>query len=324
MGSCVFGPVPSRRLGRSLGVDLVPFKTCTFDCIYCQLGPTPRPTLERRVFVPVATVLADVRAALASEPDVVTLSGSGEPTLHAEVGEVIAGLKAMTERPVVVLTNGSLLGDPAVRAALREADIVCPSLDAHDEASFRRVNRPHPGLDFARLLEGLRAFRREFAGKLWLEVMLLAGLTATEEAAGRLAESARSVELDRIQLNTATRPPADPAARPADRETLERLAPRFGPKAEVIAARGPSTETPAHAARCEDVLAMLRRRPCTINDVASGLSIHRNEAVKYVDALLSEGRLRAERTGGEVYYRAVPGAAGRHNSVDAGGALPIV
>ena len=150
--SCVFGPVPSRRLGRSLGVDVVPFKTCTYDCIYCQLGRTTCKTVERKAWVPLEDVLDEVKEKLSTRPDYITLSGSGEPTLFSPLGDLIVGIKSMTGIPVALLTNGSLLWQADVREAIRDVDLLIPSLDAGDEAMFRRVNRPHGGLSFEQML----------------------------------------------------------------------------------------------------------------------------------------------------------------------------
>lgn len=182
--SVVYGPVPSRRLGWSLGVDLVPYKTCTYDCVYCQLGRTTRQTLERGEYVPTSQILEGVERALASleehrgrRPDWIGLAGSGEPTLHSHLGEVVAAIKARTNVPVAVLTNGSLLWSRSVRQELAEADLVLPSLDAGDEALFHYVNRPHPDLDFDQVVQGLVDFRREFRRPIWLEVFLLGGVT---------------------------------------------------------------------------------------------------------------------------------------------------
>ena len=210
----VFGPVPSRRLGRSLGVDLVPFKSCSFDCVYCQVGRTTDKTLERREFVPLDDVLAEVERKLAGDvfPDYITMSGSGEPTLYSRLGELIRGIKARAEVPVAVLTNGSLLSDPAVREELLAADLVVPSLDAGGEALYRRVNRPHIDATYEKLVEGLIAFREAYENALWLEVFLLGSITDDEARA--LAETASRVNPDRIQLNTVARPPAE-AGRPS-------------------------------------------------------------------------------------------------------------
>ena len=176
----IYGPVPSRRLGRSLGVDLVPYKTCTYDCIYCQLGRTTNKTTERREWVPTNEVLAQLKDRLSSRPDYITLSGSGEPTLHADMGRLIHEIKSVTDIPVAVITNGSLLWLSEVQAALLEADLVVPSLDAGSEDLFKYVNRPHPQIRFDQMLSGLRGFRRLFHDQYWLEVFLLSGVTTVE------------------------------------------------------------------------------------------------------------------------------------------------
>ena len=222
--SLVYGPVPSRRLGRSLGVDLVPFKTCTYDCVYCQLGPTTHKTATRERWVEPERVLDQVRGRLDSRPDVIALAGSGEPTLYAGLGEVIDGIKAMSDVPLVVITNGSLLGRPDVQRDLAGADIVLPSLDAVDDASYRAVNRPHEDLGFDELVDGMAAFRASFSGEIWLEVMLLDGVTGTGPMVEKLARHADRIAPDRIQLNTVVRPPAEQDARPVSPEMLEHFA----------------------------------------------------------------------------------------------------
>ena len=215
----VYGPVPSRRLGRSLGVDLVPFKTCTYDCIYCQLGRTTDQTTRRLEYVETDKVLAELKAKLESAalPDYVCLAGSGEPTLHAAIGEVITGIKRLTRAPVAVLTNGSLLWEGDVQQALMEADLVMPSLDAGDEAVFQRVNRPHREIAFETMVDGLAAFTARFPRLVWLEVLLVDGITGTERQVEKIAALARRIRPGRVQINTVSRPPAEgfPAPFPA-------------------------------------------------------------------------------------------------------------
>jgi wyosine [tRNA(Phe)-imidazoG37] synthetase (radical SAM superfamily) len=308
MASHVFGPVPSRRLGRSLGVDLIPFKTCTYDCIYCQLGRTTQKTLDREEWVPLDEVLGEVQASLSSRPDYITLSGSGEPTLYSRLGELIAGIKRMTEVPVAVLTNGSLLSDPEVRAGVAEADLVIPSLDAGDARIFRHVNRPHEDLDFDTMIEGLVALGREHPGSIWLEVFLLAGVTAISAEVETIAGIVRRIGPERVQLNTATRPPAESFAFPVPQDQMERLAVAFGDHAEVIADYRGTHQQGEFAAHREDVLELLRRRPCTVGDISEGLGLHRNEVVKYVEELTGEGTIVAEDSGGKVYYKALASA----------------
>ena len=302
----VYGPVPSRRLGRSLGVDLIPFKTCTYDCIYCQLGPTTNRTLRLAEYVPVDAVLADLDRRLAgldAPPDYVTLAGSGEPTLHAGLGRLAAEIRRRTDVPVAVLTNGALLSEPAVADAAAEADLVVPSLDAGTATMWQRVNRPHPDLDWEIMLDGLIGFGRQFAGEVWLEVMLLEGLTGEEMAASAIALLAERIRPDRIQLNTAVRPAAEAGVEAVPRARLEALARRFDPPAEVVAEfRQPADRE--GAATTEDVLALLRRRPCSAKDVADGLGVAPNEAVKLLDELTAAGRARALRRDTGVFYEA--------------------
>jgi wyosine [tRNA(Phe)-imidazoG37] synthetase (radical SAM superfamily) len=301
---CVYGPVPSRRLGRSLGVDLVPFKTCTYDCVYCQLGHTTRKIARRRRWLDPAEVIAAVRDKLDTEPDVIALAGSGEPTLDARIGEVITGVKQITPIPVAVITNGSLLSRPAVRRDLADADIVLPSLDAPSADLFGLVNRPHPSVRFSDLVGGLIALRKEHRGEMWLEVLLLDGVTGIEAEVRKLAVIASRIAPDRIQLTTVVRPPADPFVEPVAAETLQRVAGLFTPVAEVVVEAAPAVG--GRAAVAADVLALLARRPCTADDIAAGLGIHRNEALKAATALVAEGSVRQLTHDGRAFYTLVP------------------
>ncbi len=301
----VFGPVPSRRLGCSLGVDVVPHKTCTYDCIYCQLGTTTNRTIERGAYVSIGAVLCEIESKLASTapPDYITLSGSGEPTLQSGLGTLIAGIKRITDRPVAVLTNGSLLGCEDVQAELLDADLVIPSLDAGDAMMFQRVNRPHPQLQFARVVEGLIRFRRRFPGQLWLEVFLLAGLTTAQDQMVKIKALVDGVAPDRIQLNTVVRPPGDPLARPASVEELSHAAHLLGERAEVISERPASDTTGTAAPRADEIVALVRRRPCTLDDLASGLGAHRLQVAKRVAELLRAQVIVMRQHGRQFYYR---------------------
>ncbi len=205
----LFGPVPSRRLGRSLGIDLTPFKTCSFDCIFCQLGRTTDKTVARREYVSVDAVIAELDAWLAAgnTADYLTLSGSGEPTLNSEFGRVIQFLRNRTSIPVALLTNGSLLSDPHVREAAAEANVVKVSLSAWDDTSLKQVNRPHRTINFATLYNGIREFRKTFSGELWMEVFLVWGTNTAVSDVLKIAERVQALSPTRIQLNTAVRPP---------------------------------------------------------------------------------------------------------------------
>jgi wyosine [tRNA(Phe)-imidazoG37] synthetase (radical SAM superfamily) len=301
----VFGPVPSRRLGLSLGCDLAPRKVCSYDCVYCQVGRTDRLTLARAPFVPVDELLSEIAAKLASgpRPDFITLSGSGEPTLNSALGEIMAGIRRTTDVRIAILTNGSTLVLPAVRAACAGADVVLPTFSAADEETFRAIHRPAPGVTLAGVVEGLAAFRREFRGQIWLEVFIIAGVNSDADHARRLAALIQRLDPDRVQLNTAVRPTADAGVRALTEEELKELARLLGPKAEVIADfKRPKAQ--GGGVKEADILDMVRRRPVTLQDIAAGLGISAADAAKCVEALLAAGRIRREERGGREYYRA--------------------
>jgi len=281
----VFGPVPSRRLGRSLGVDLVPTKACSYDCIYCQLGQTTFKTVERREYVPMTDILMEVEERLSAgvSADYITLSGSGEPTLHSDCGDILRTIKTLTDIPVAVLTNSSLLGDPQVREELMAADLVIPSLDAGDAVMFARVNRPHPAVDFALMVDGLATFSHAFQGRVWLEIFLLDGLTAAEDEARKIALQAARVRADRVQINTLSRPPAEEIAKAPTRQRLAELAPLFGPKARWFVA-SPAPWRNTNFCGPSRVLDLLQGGPKTLDDLAHLSGVNRNETLKHLEA----------------------------------------
>ncbi len=296
--------MPSRRLGRSLGVDVVEFKTCSYDCVYCQLGRTTHKTLKRHDTPPVEVLVEQVKAKLAARPHFITLSGSGEPTLYAPLGELIRALKRLSETPIAVLTNGSLLWDEQVQAGLAEADLVVPSLDAYDEATFQAVNRPSEGLTFEQMLAGEVEFSRRFKGEIWLEVFLVKGLNDSEEGLAQLAEAAQKLRCERIQLNTVVRPPAEEWAKALTEGELARAVEFFGERAEVIADFRGVHEAEEFRAQRKDVLELVERRPCTVEDVAGALGLHRNEVLKYVNELAREGLIEEKESGGKRFWEA--------------------
>ncbi len=270
----LFGPVPSRRLGRSLGVDLIPPKTCPYNCIYCEVGPTTRQTRRRFSYRTEAIIeeLADYLKDPGPNPDVITLAGSGEPTLNLGLGRIIREIKAMSPIPVAVLTNGALLYLPEVRRELAAADVVLPSLDAAREETYRAINRPLPELSLESLLEGLTSFRREYRGRIWLEVMLLKGLNDTEAELTLLRRALQEIAPDKIQLNTAVRPVVEAAARPLDQEEMEAAAAFLGGPVEVIASFS-RADIAGGQCQDEDFVEMLSRRPMTAPDLAQALGL---------------------------------------------------
>ena len=301
----LFGPVPSRRFGRSLGIDMLPYKTCSFDCVFCQLGPTTHRTVNRDEYVPTADVILELKNWLESggEADYLTLSGSGEPTLHSHFGDILTYIRSHSNIPSVLLTNGSLLHLPEVREAACLADIVKVSLSAWDDASYRAVNRADESLSFKQLVEGQKIFRNMFTGELWQEVILLDGINASEEAVQNIAQWAEEIAPDRIHINTVVRPPAESFANPVTEARLLKLAEFFGSKAEVIANSSQNLGTEIQANK-ETILEMLKRRPCTALHISEAFSLHANEVSKYLGQLVRSGHVQVERTAHEVYYTA--------------------
>jgi wyosine [tRNA(Phe)-imidazoG37] synthetase (radical SAM superfamily) len=261
----VFGPVPSRRLGQSLGIDTIPLKTCNWNCVYCQLGRTKPLINERKEYFPPDDILTEVRQALdAHQPgeiDWVTFVGSGEPMLHSGMGYLIRKVKDMTDLPVAVITNGSLLYQPEVRQELLPADAVLPSLDAGTPGLYRHINRPHADLTFDRLLAGLIDFRREYRGKLWVEVMLVHGLNDTSEALWSLVDVLRLVQTDAVHINLPTRPPAETWVQPPDEESLMRAMAILGNIAEVIHPAEGSFDLSGYDNPVDAVIGIITRHP---------------------------------------------------------------
>ncbi|MBC2711825.1 MAG: radical SAM protein [Desulfosarcina sp.] len=300
----LFGPVPSRRFGRSLGIDLTPYKTCSLDCVFCQLGRTPKKTLERKAYVPTTDVIAEIDHWLKTdgEADYLTLSGSGEPTLHSEFGQVLAFLRDQPI-PSVLLTNGTMLNLPEVQKAAALAHVVKVSLSAWDQKSFEWVNRPHRKIEFRSFFQGLKAFRAGFSGQLWLEVFLLSGINAMAKDVEKIAALSRELSPDRIHLNTIARPPAEDFAAAVSMERLEELTGLFDPPAQIAAVfSGERSKT--IKANEETILAMLKRRPCTIKQIESAFGMHINEASKYLGLLMKSNQVCSERRKTAVYYRA--------------------
>ncbi len=300
----LFGPVPSRRLGRSLGVDLIPSKTCPYDCIYCEVGPTTHLTGKRFSHQTETIIgeLEDYLRDLSQPPDVITLAGSGEPTLNRGLGRIIRGIKEMSQIPVAVLTNGALLYLPEVRGELAAADLVLPSLDSACEETYRLINRPLPELTLASLLEGLTSFRQEFRGQIWLEVMLLKGLNDNEEELALLRRALTAIAPDKIQLNTAVRPVVAAAARPLDAEEMEAAAAFLQGPVEVIASfnRADIAELPCQD---EDLVEMLSRRPMTAADVAKVLGVPLVQVVARLKCLQDSGRISHDRYHDQEFFR---------------------
>lgn len=300
----IYGPVASRRLGRSLGVDIVPSKTCTYDCVYCQIGRTPQATLVRKPYIEAGRIVSELENRLAggAAPDFITLGGSGEPCLNSEIGKVIRQVKQVSDVPVAVLTNGSLLWIADVRAGLSGADVVLPSLDAYDEESFQKINRPHPDIGFETMVRGLSDFRKAYTGKIWLEIFIIGGINDTPEAMAAFRDHLAAIGPDRVHINTAVRPPAEDFVRRVPPEKLRRLAAALGPRAEVIAGFKETGPARHEKKMTQEILAMLSRRPCTVADIAAGLGLPEASVARQMAELADSGLVQNRPSGGRLYY----------------------
>ena len=300
----IFGPVPSRRLGFSLGIDTIPFKTCSLDCIYCQLGRTTNKTVERKEYIKAEKILKELEKVLekGKRIDYITFSGSGEPTLNSKIGEMIKRIKKLTSIPVAVLTNGTLLYLPQMQEELSQADIVIPSLDAVSQDIFKKVNRPHPSLNIDRIISGISSFSKEFKGKIWLEIMLVKGINDSLEEMRKTAKITEDINIEKIQLNTVVRPPAEEFAQALSLEELKGIKAILGEKCEIIA-EFKREQQKAYKKDVEDViLTMVKRRPVTVDDIANSLGVHQNEVIKYMEVLERESKVKNKLYDGRRYY----------------------
>jgi len=320
----IFGPVNSRRLGRSLGIDLFSSKICNLNCVYCEVGRTTAPVCRRDAYSSVRAILEEIDEFCADPErlaavDVMTVTAKGEPTLHSGLDVIIRHLKGKGKKPVAVLTNGTTLIDGEVRQALMAADIVIPSLDAARPESFRRVDRPAAGMDLEAIIAGLILFSHAYGGKIWLEILLVEGMNDAAEDIEALVAALRRMRLERIQLNTVVRPPAEGYARPVSRDRLTAIAALlhrelglpidlpFAPPEAMAGTKPIETNTMPDAASVaaivDKVKQMVQRRPCTAADIDRTFHLGGPEKVEQLlEPLVRAGILQQQEHGGSRYY----------------------
>ena len=301
----LFGPVASRRLGRSLGVDIVPLKTCSQNCIYCQLGKDAPQTLRREDYVPIDAVLNELQQKINEglKADFVTVSGSGEPTLHSHLGKLIDGIRELTDIPLAVITNSTLLSDPGVRQDCCESDVVLPSLDAGDSETFKQMNHPHPDLDFEQFIEGLIHFRDEYTGQLWLEVFFCEGVNTGEESIKNIAKQIRRINPDKVQINTSVRPIVHSEAVRLSEQRLNEIAACLGESVEVITDFSKHTADANKPADLQVILETLQRRPSTLDDLCAGLGLSKEQLQPALIKLEALSKIVTEEKGQKKYYK---------------------
>lgn len=300
----VFGPVPSRRLGYSLGVDIIPPKHCSFDCVYCQIGKTTHIETARKSFYDPHIIIDQVMEKVSNVDtiDVITFSGSGEPTLNSDLGFMVREIKKRTKVPVAVITNGSLLPVSEVRKDIAQADIVLPSLDAVSQDVFEHINRPHPSLGIDAVIEGLKDFRGEFKGRIWLEIMLIKNVNDDFQHVKNMAEIVSHLNMDRVQLNTVTRPPSEPSAMRLAARELEEIRSMFGPACEIISTFEKSVDIHVETSVAALILETLKRRPLTLDDIVRITGMSHFDAKTRLNILEKEGLVTTAVVNDELFY----------------------
>jgi wyosine [tRNA(Phe)-imidazoG37] synthetase (radical SAM superfamily) len=299
----IYGPVPSGRLGFSLGVDIIPHKICTIDCIYCQLGRTTHKSIKRKSFAPREDIIAEIRKSVSAghDMDFITFSGSGEPTINSDIGRLIHEVKKITSIPVAVLTNGTLLFQEDVRRDLIEADVVLPSLDAASQDVFERVNRPHHSLRIEPVMDGLKSFRKLFKGLLWLEIMFIKGYNNDMQELSRMKKAISEIRPDKVYLNTVSRPPSEAYAKPLSPAEMIAIKDYLDGTCEVIAEFHKKRSREAHDIE-GSIVEMTKRRSLTVTDIADVLGISEANAKSILERLMAEGIVTEKHYGTKNYY----------------------
>lgn len=304
----LFGPVPSRRLGISLGLDLVPMKTCTLNCIYCECGRTTHLTLNRKEYVPLEDLKKELSHYLSHNPrpDYITFSGSGEPTLNSTIGDVIHFIKTQAFNiPVAVLTNGTLLFDKKVRHDLKDATVIIPSLDAATKKAFANIVRPDPKINVDAIINGLIQLRKEYAGQIWLEIFIVPKINDTREELTALKNAIERIRPDQVHLNTLDRPGTVLDIRSATREELESILDFWQlDNAEIIAKAPKRKNLLSYRKDAESaILETIARRPCTLQDLAELLGLHAAEVNKYLDVLEADKKIKVVKQKRGFFYK---------------------
>lgn len=301
-----FGPVPSRRLGLSLGVDIIPNKLCTLDCVYCEVGVTDKRGLARKEYLPADEILAEVKEVITEYPriDHITISGSGEPTLNSKIGYIIRGIKQMTKIPVAVLTNGTLLNFSDVRQDLMDADIVSPSLDAVTPEVFEKVDRPNPTLKIDQIIDGIKAFRKEYGGIMWMEILFVSGINDHDEEVYKMKQVIDEIKPERVHLNTVVRPPAYSFAKPTSQDRLREIQKILGERSEIIGVFKEQHKTAEHNTDGQAILALLKRRAMTVDQMTTSMAMKKEEVVASLNQLLRGGFIKSYFFNGDEFYQA--------------------
>ena len=303
----LFGSVPSRRLGMSLGIDLVPKKVCSLNCAYCEVGETTKLTVDRMEYVKIDKIIAELKEFMSNNPkiDYITFSGSGEPTLNNRIGDVLSYIKQnYPEVKTAILTSGALLSDKEVRKEILASDVILPSLDAASQLVFEKINRPNPILKIETYIQGLVDMRKEYKGSIWLEVFLLKDYNDSADELKLLKEAILKINPDSVQLNTLDRPGTVSGLHALTNEELQTVADNWKiPNVEIIASASKRTTLDSFNTDIEaTILNTIARRPCTLEDLHQILGIHINEINKYLGTLELNSKIKSVELDRGVFY----------------------
>jgi wyosine [tRNA(Phe)-imidazoG37] synthetase (radical SAM superfamily) len=303
--SHLYGPVNSRRLGISLGVDIVPYKVCSFDCIYCQVGQTTSKMITRKKYFSTAKILQEIDQilSLGKKINYITLSGSGEPTLNSNIGIIIKEIKKLTHIPVAVITNSSLLCDKYVQEELMEVDVLLPSLDAVREKTFKLINQPHKALCLSKILSGLKDFRKKFKGKIWLEIMLIKNINDSLEELMSIRKEIKNLSPDKVQLNTVVRPPREKGVEALNLEELNRVKNILGGNCEIIVHTGKMEKIIYSQDIEKDIISLISRRSITLADISNSLGMKSNKLREYLKNLEKKNKIKKIKYKGVTFYK---------------------
>lgn len=304
----IFGPIHSRRLGVSLGIDLLPYKTCSFDCIYCECGCTNRLTVIREEFFPTDSVIKELDEYLSKRPslDYITFSGSGEPTLHSGIGRIIDFIKdRYPEYRIAVLTNGTLLGDKGVQADISKADVVIPSLDGATDESFSKICRPDPSITVSNTVNGIAAFRDVYSGIMILEIFIVPGVNDSDDEIEAFKTACGKISPDAIQLNHLARPGCVDWITIPSKDRLLEIKKKLEPlPVQLIEPKETSAEgNPILSDDPESaVMKVIGRRSVSIADIALTIGTDRTRAENLISGLEKKGLIERTAVGSEIYY----------------------
>jgi len=305
----LFGPVPSRRLGISLGVDFIPYKTCSLDCIYCESGPTTDLTIERKEFYSAHLVIEELDSYLKTAPklDYVTFSGAGEPTLFSKIGEVIAFLKR--EYPmykIALITNATAFTTKELFDEVMSTDLIVPSIDAADQSTFQKINRPEASLNIIEILQHFYEFSKIYKGEIWLEVFIVKGVNDSFETLKEIKKWIEKIDPAKIQINSLDRPGAVAGLKKADIDTLLKVKTFFGKKSEIVVRRNSRSELNTLSQTSEEsILKNIKIRPMTLNDLISVTGVSKSDLLEIISVMESEGLISTNMIGENLFYKVV-------------------